>query len=83
MTNAIGLHGWTVHETRDTETMREYHATCDAQPAACPMPDELLRGGIIGTVEVVGIVAKPRETEIGLPLIWPTNLARAIFFMRA
>ena len=36
MHNALGLTGWTIHEIRDTEIMREYHATCDAQPAACP-----------------------------------------------
>lgn len=36
MHNALGLAGWTVVEIRDTEIMREYHATCDAQPAACP-----------------------------------------------
>lgn len=36
MQNALGLSGWTIHEIRDTEIMREYHATCDAQPAACP-----------------------------------------------
>lgn len=35
MHNALGLSCWTVHEIRDTEIMREYHAACDAQPAAC------------------------------------------------
>lgn len=45
-------------------TQIEYRSaltTFAAASAVCPMPDELLRGGIIGTVEVVGIVAKPRD----------------------